>query len=402
MRPLDGIRVLDLTQFLAGPVATQYLAWMGAEVIKVEPPGQGEQGRWVSRDQPDVDAYGFLLVNLNKKSVTANLKTPEGRALVYRLVATCDVVVENFRRGTAQALGVDYETVRRYKPDIVYAEIKGFDESDPWAEVPAFDSVAQAMGGAISVTGEPDQPPMRPGVAIADIGAGHNCALGILAALRLRDRTGQSQRVRVALRDTVIDFVRPSWAPQLATGRPAQRSGNHHGLGPAAPAGMYPCKPFGPNDYIYIWVSRAPQSSQWAKLAACIGRPDLVEDPRFATPESRYAHREELDAAISAWTRQHTKVDAMRILGAAGVPAGAVFDTLEISHDAALRRRGMIAEVEHPQRGRYTVPGFPIQIDGVRVELTPSPLVGEHNQAVWGKMGLETGELRRLAAQGII
>jgi formyl-CoA transferase len=400
---LDGVVVLDLTQFEAGTVCTETLAWLGATVIKLERPGIGEQGRVSSIDEPGVDSYHFILVNANKKSVTANLKHPEGKALVRQLIEHVDVFIENFRPGTIERLGFDYETVRSINPQIIYAQIKGFGTDGPYARFPAFDPVGQATGGAASLTGEADGPPMRSGPNLADSGTGFHCAIGILAALYQRAVTGVGQRIEVAMQDVVINFCRSAFGRHLIDGKPAERSGNDMPMAAVAPCGVYPCQPGGPNDYVFIYTSRWPGSPQWGRLLEVIGRTDVSEDPRFATPESRYEHREEVDAMISAWTRQRTKFEAMEEFGRADVPAGAVLTTAELLADPYLQKRGTFVTVEHPERGPILIPGFPLKMSASSVPILPAPLLGQHNEEIYGGMlGIPADEFARLRQAGVI
>lgn len=400
---MGDIRVVDLTQFESGTVCTQILAWLGATVIKLERPGSGEQGRRSSTDIPGVDSHHFILNNLNKKSVTVDLKHPKGRELVLRLLSFADVMVENFSPGVVERLGLDYETVRAVNPRIVYAQIKGFGSGSPYAEFPAFDPVGQATGGAMSITGEPDGPPMHAGVNLADSGAGYHCAIAILAALYQRTKTGVGQRIEIAMQDAVINFSRSAWGRQLMTGEPAPRVGNAMPMAAVAPCNVYPCHPGGPNDYVFIYTSRHPGSRQWERLLAVIGRSDLLDDPRFATPESRYEHREEIDHIIAEWTSQRTKQEAMELLGRAGVPAGAVMSTVDLTNDPYLQERGMMAEICHPVRGPMRVPGNPIKMSDSHVPLRTSPLLGEHNGEVYkGMLGLSDEELKGLQAIGVV
>jgi len=400
---LSGVVVLDLTQFESGTVCTETLAWLGADVIKLERPGSGEQGRSSSVDQRGVDAYHFILVNANKKSITIDLKHPDGRALVRKLIEHVDVFVENFRPGTIERLGFDYDSVRKINPQIIYAQIKGFGTDGPYAEFPAFDPIGQATGGAAAITGEPDGPPMHAGPNLADSGTGFHCAMGILAALYQRAVSGVGQRIEVAMQDVVINFCRSAWGKQLTTGKPAERVGNGMPMAEVSPCGVYPCRPGGPNDYVYIYTSRWPGSPQWQRLLKVIGRTDLSHDPRFATPESRYEHRDMVDAMISAWTRERTKFEAMEALGQADVPAGAVLTTAELSADAYLRERGTMVTMEHPVRGPIVMPGFPIKMSASSVPVLPAPLLGEHNQEIYEELlGISPEELERLRKAGAI
>jgi len=399
---LEGIRVIDLTQFESGTVCTMMLAWFGAEVIKIERVKTGELGRY-SIEEPGVDSFGFIVMNANKKSVTLNIKSPEGKELLKKMVKEADVFIENMGPGSIERLGFDYETVRQINPGVVYAQIKGFGLDGPWADYPAFAPIAQAVGGAASITGDPDGPPMQPGVNVADSGAGYMAALAIIAALFQREKTGVGQRVEISMQDVVVGFCRSAWEQQLRTNKAAPRVGNGMPLEPVAPAGMYHCKPFGPNDYVHIYTSRHPGSHQWKSLCNVIGRPDLLEDPRFATPRSRYEHREEVDKAISEWTAQRTKMEAMKELCEADVPAGATMDTIEITADPYLRKRGMIVEVQHPQRGAILIPGFPIKMSASNVPIVSAPLLGANNDEIYkGLLNISDEEYELLKEKGVI
>jgi formyl-CoA transferase len=399
---LDGVLVIDLTQFEAGPSCTESLAWLGADVIKVEPPGRGEQGRGASTDQPGLDSYYFLLLNANKRSVTLNLRTEKGCAILRRLIELGDVFIENFGPGTIERLGFDYETVRALNPRIIYAQVKGYGSDSPYAGYLSFDPIGQAVGGALSLTGRPDAPPTKPGPTIADTGSGLHIAIGILAALLQRQATGEGQRVEVAMQEAVINHCRISYARQGITGRAAERFGNQSQLGLSAPSDIFPCQGEGPNDFCFIYTSRA-DNRQWHRLLEVIGHPELRDDPRFANPAERARHIDEVGQIIAEWTRGRTKVEAMEALGQAGVPAGAVFDTFELSQDPYLRRRGMFVTVQHPQRGEFTMPGWPVKMSGSTVPVRAAPLLGQDNLEVYGRLlDLEPQELELLHEEGVI
>ena len=399
---LSGVRVIDLTQFEAGPSCTEALAWLGADVIKVEPPGRGEQGRKASTDDPELDSHYFLLLNANKRSITLDLRRPEGKAVLRRLLADADVFIENLRPGAVERLGFGYDAVREINRRIVYAQIKGFAPDGPFGEFPSFDPIGQAVGGAVSLTGHPHRPPLKPGPTIGDTGTGLHCATGILAALFQRERTGVGQRVEVSMQEAVINYCRISYSRQAITGRAAERFGNQSQIGMSAPSGIFPCHPGGDNDYVFIYTSRA-NDDQWHGLLDVVGRPELKADPRFAGAVERAKHQDEIDGLLSAWTRSRTKRQAMTELGAAGVPAGAVFDTLELSEDSDLRRRGMFVTVDHPRRGGVTMPGWPVKMSCSHVPVTAAPLLGEHNRAVYcGLLGLSEPEVTRLQNEGVI
>jgi len=379
---LHGVRVCDLTQFEAGTSCTEALAWLGAEVIKVEPPGKGEQSRGASTNQAGADSHYFMLLNANKRSVTCNLKTEEGREVLRDLISKSDVFIENFAPGVIERLGFPYEFVRSINPGIVYAQIKGFADDGPNAKLLAFDMIAQATGGSLSITGEPDGRPLKPGLTVGDTGTGLHCAIGILAALYQRQFTGMGQRIQVAMQEAVINFSRISYASQAMWKRAAPRVGNQSILGTNSPSEVYPCKGEGPNDYCYIYTSRA-NSVHWDRLLTVIGREDLIGDERFTSPQSRWANRADVDKLLSAWTINYDKHTVMRMLGDAGVPAGAVLDTMELSNDPELRRREIFVTVDHPVRGEFLMPGWPVKMSGSHVPVKASPLLGADNKEIY-------------------
>ena len=399
---LEGVRVLDLTQFEAGTSCTESLAWLGADVIKVEEPTRGEQGRAASADREGVDSYYFLLLNANKRSVTLDLRSPRGKEMFQEMLRSADVMIENFAPGTIERLGFGYDTVCAINPRVIYAQIKGYGPGGPYGTFPSFDMIAQAVGGALSITGEKDGRPLRPGPTIGDTGTGLHCAIGILAALYDRELTGRGQRIEVAMQDAVVNFCRIAYARQAVSGRAAERVGNGSALIASAPSAAYPCRPGGPNDFVYVYTSRAG-NRHWERLIRAIGRDDLMNDPRFATPQARQDHEAEVDAVVSAWTRERTKHEAMEVLGRAGVPAGAVFDTLELSEDPFLRRRGTFVTVKHPARGAFTMPGWPVKLSRSPVVVTAAPLLGQHNAEVYRELlGLSPDEVARLKQEEVI
>jgi formyl-CoA transferase len=381
---LAGVKVVDLTQFEAGTSCTETLAWLGADVVKVEEPTRGDQGRHASTDRPGVDSHYFMLLNANKRSVTCNLKDDAGRAVLREMIKAGDVFIENFGPGVIERLGFGYEAVREINPRIIYAQIKGFAPEGPYGSFLSFDMIAQSVGGALSTTGDADQRPIKPGPTIGDTGTGLHCAIGILAALYQRERTGHGQRIEVAMQEAVINFSRIAYASQALWNRAAPRKGNRSVLGTSAPSDVYPCKGGGPNDYCYIYTSRAG-NHQWERLLKAIGREDLVDDPRFATPRDRVEHQEEIDALLMPWIAERTKTEVMETLGRAGVPAGAVFDTNELINDPFLRKRGMFPTVQHPVRGEFTMPGWPVKMSDSEVPVATAPLLGQHNEEVYAE-----------------
>jgi formyl-CoA transferase len=399
---LAGVKVVDLTQFEAGTSCTETLAWLGADVVKVEEPTQGDQGRRASTEKPGLDSYYFMLLNANKRSVTCNLKDEGGRALLRELIKAGDVFIENFGPGTIERLGFGYETVKQLNPRIIYAQIKGFAPDGPYGNFLSFDMIAQSVGGALATTGDADQRPIKPGPTIGDTGTGLHCAIGILAALYQRQVTGRGQRIEVAMQEAVINFSRIAYGSQMLWGKAPERNGNRSVLGTSAPSDTYPCKGGGPNDYCFIYTSRAA-NHQWHRLLKVIGREELIEDPRFATPPDRLRHIDDVDALITAWTLQRDKVEVMETLGHAGVPAGAVFDTNELINDPFLRKRGMFTTVQHPVRGDVTMPGWPVKMSDSEVAVVASPLLGQHNEDVLREwLGYDKARVQELKAANAI
>jgi len=395
-KALDGIRVLDLTQYEAGPSCTEMLGWLGADVVKVEPPA-GEVTRTVMSDQPGVDSWYFVLLNLNKKSVTVNLKSERGRRLFEQMVATADVVVENLGPGAMERLGLGYERLRQINPRIIAASIKGFGSTGPYAAFKSFEPIAQAMGGAISLTGSPETP-VRINAGIGDTNTGMHCAIGILAAIVQRHATGEGQRVEVAQHDAVVNLIRIRFRDTLVTGKATPRLGTRSQI--TAPSNLYRCRPFGPNDYVYIHCATV---EMWKAMVEVLGRPDLAADPRFNDRRGRTAHQEEIDAMVEAWTEKRTKHEAMEILGKVGVPCGAVLDTAELLTDPSLVERQMMVPLDHPTRGRVTIPGNPVRLSASPTTVTPSPLLGEHNEEIYGGLlGCTADEIATMKRDGVI
>ena len=396
-KALDGIRVLDLTQYEAGPSCTQMLAWLGAEVIKIEAPG-GEPGRTALSDKRGEDAWFFLLLNSNKKGVTLNLKTPRGRAMFEGLVKTADVVVENMGPGAMDRLGLGYESLRKLNPRIIAASVKGFGSTGPYAEYKSFEWIAQAMAGAMSMTGAPDGPPTKAIGGLADTGAGLHTCIGILAAIVQRQATGVGQQVEVAQQEAVVNLLRIHLRESYVTGKPAARQGNRSAA--ACPSNIYRCRPGGANDYVFVHCATV---EMWKSLVTICGRPELGGDPRYADRRDRVQFIDEIDAMIEAWTEKHTKQEAQEILAGAGIPCGAVLDSNEVLADPHMKARGMITELEHPRRGKYPMPANPVRMSGSPTEIVRAPLLGEHNAEIYGRLlGVGDTELEQLRRDGVI
>ena len=395
-KALEGIRIIDMTHNQAGPACTQILAWLGADVIKLEEPGKGDVARTNMRDQ-DSDSLFFLILNANKQSLTLNLKTEEGKELFKKVIETADVLVENFSPGALDRLGLGYKVLSEINKKLIYATIKGFGTYGPYSEFKSFEPIAQAMGGAMCATGFPENPPTYVWPAIGDSGTGMHMAIGILAALQQRNSSGKGQEVEVSMQDSVANIMRISLRDHQRLGGVQERTGNQ--LGKNVPGSTYPCAPGGRNDYIYIFA----QQQMWKAFANAIGRPDIIEDSRYATPESRWDNRETLNAIIEGWTRQKTKYEAMRILGDAGVPSGACQDTGEILEDPHLKEREMIIDIDYPPRGKYKTVGCPIKLSDSPAEIKRPPTLGEHTEDLLGKLcGVSPEDFTKLREKGAI
>ncbi len=400
---LEGIRVLDLTQFEAGTSCTETLAWLGAEVVKVENPKGGEAGRTLgSGPAPGADSYYFMIYNANKKSVTVNLKSERGLALVKEMAQKADVFAENFAPGAIERLGLGWDELHALNPRLVYAQVKGFGSGTPYENNLAFDMIAQACGGNMAITGERNGRPAKPGPTLGDTGTGMLLAIGVLGALFQRERTGKGRRVQVAMQDAQLQYTRGAFIQHARTGQPAMRNGAKSLAGGMAPADIYPCKPGGgPNDYVYVFTSPGNEE-HWRRLLTVIGHEDLIHDPRFATREARAKHEAEIDAMVSEWTRQHDKHEAMRLVGAAGVPAGAVFDTGDLLAEPSFAERGIIQTMQHPA-GELRMPAFPVRFDGAPASVKPSPLLGEHTGEVFTEwLGMSADDVEGLRKDGVV
>ena len=408
-KALQGVRILDMTHVQSGPSCTQLLGFLGADVIKLEPP-RGDITRGQLRDIPGVDSLYFTMLNCNKRSITLNLKADRGTEIFIALLKTSDVLVENFGPGVLDRLGFPWETIQAINPRVIYASIKGFGLFGPSSDLKAYESIAQAMGGSMSTTGLEDGPPLCTGAQIGDTGSGIHAVAAILAALYQRTHTGRGQRVEVAMQDSVLNLVRVKMRdhqrlqhgplaeyPNKTFGRAVPRSGNASGGG--HPGTALRCKPGGPNDYIYVVF----QPQIWDPLLRTIEQEDLIGDPRFSTPAARLERLEEVYALIEAWTMQYTKFEVMEKLNAIDVPCGPVLDTADLIADAHLKAREMIVEVPHPQRGPFTTVGCPLKLSDSPVEITSSPLLGEHTEEILRTvMGYDKDEVEKLRQEGVV
>jgi formyl-CoA transferase len=393
---LAGIRIIDMTHNQAGPACTQILGFLGADVIKLEEPKGGDVARQNMRDQHG-DSLFFLILNANKQSLTLNLKTSEGKELFKQLIGQSDVLVENFGPGALDRLGLGYDVLSTINPRLIYATIKGFGTYGPYSGYKSFEPIAQAMGGAMSVTGFPENPPTFTFPAIGDSGTGMHMAIGILAALQQRHASGRGQHVEVSMQDAVVNLIRVSLRDHQRFGHAMARSGNQ--LGRNVPGTTYACAPGGPNDYVFIYA----QAQMWPAMLAAMGQPQLAEDTRFKTQEARWENRQSLNAIIETWTRQRSKHEVMGILAEAGVPCGACQDTGEVLADPHLRAREMIVDVEYPNRGTYQTVGCPIKLSGSPVVVSRHPQLGEHTDTLLSSLcGVDAPQLKRLHADGIV
>jgi formyl-CoA transferase len=389
------MRVLDMTQYEAGTACTQFLAWLGADVVKIERPGVGDPARGIAWGA-DNSAY-FVYWNSNKRSVAIDLEHSRGREVLLEMLPRYDVFVENYGPGVIEKLDLGYEVMKATHPGIIYARVKGFGTSGPYADYKCYDMVAQAAAGAFSITGEPDGPPLRPGPTTGDSGTGVQLALAITAAYVQKQRTGEGQLIELSMQEAMTYFMRTAVANGSDWGRRATpRTGN--GAGPSV--NLFPCKGGGPNDYVYVM---AVTSRMWRALCAAIDRPDLIADPRFEKGRQRQANRELLFEEISKWTRGRTKAEAMQRLGEAGVPCSAVLDTRDLFEDRHLQARGFVETVEHEALGPVRLLGCPARLSRSQVPLRAAPLLGQHTAEVLGAdLGLGEDQIRALRDQGAI
>jgi formyl-CoA transferase len=408
MSALEGIRVLDMTHVQSGPSATQILAWLGADVVKLEAP-TGDITRQQLRDLPGVDSLYFTMLNCNKRSITLNMKSEEGKQLFIEMVKKSDVLVENFGPGAVDRMGFTWDRLQELNPRLVYASIKGFGEG-PYTHYKAYEVVAQAMGGSMSTTGFEDGPPTATGAQIGDSGTGIHAVSGILAALLQRNNTGRGQRVTVAMQHAVLNLCRVKLRDQqrLTHGPLAEypnesfsdevpRSGNASGGG--QPGWAVKCAPGGPNDYIYVIV----QPPGWAPIAKLIGRPELADDPEWATPEARLPKLDKMFQLIEEWSSRLSKWDALAELNALNVPCGPILSTKELIEDASLADNNMVVTVEHPERGAFKTVGCPIKLSDSPVKVEASPLLGQHNEDVYVReLGVDPQRLAELKTNGVI
>src|SRR5579864_4757782 len=413
-KALEGVRILDFTHVQSGPTCTQLLAWMGAEVIKVERPGEGDPTRGQLRDIPEVDSLYFTMLNHNKRSITIDGKKGGGKALLERLVKHCDVLVENFAPGALDRMGFSWERIQQLNPRMILASVKGFGPG-PYQDCKVYENVAQCAGGSASTTGFDDGPPLVTGAQIGDSGTGLNLALGIVCALYQRTTSGRGQRVLAAMQDGVLNLCRvklrdqqrlartgvmkeyPQY-PHGKFGSAVPRAGNASGGG--QPGWILKCKGWetDPNAYLYF-IAQAPV---WKAICQVIGKESWITDPDYATPNARLPRLKHVFETIEQWTMRRTKFEAMEEFNKHDIPCGPILSMEELAAEPSLRATGTVVEVDHPQRGRYLTVGNPIKMSDSPTEVKRSPLLGEHTAEVLTELGFGADEIRALRAEKVI
>jgi formyl-CoA transferase len=413
-KALEGVRVLDMTHVQSGPTCTQILAWFGADVIKVEKPGEGDPTRGQLRDKPGVDSLYFTMLNANKRGITLNPKTEIGKKIFTKLIEKCDVMVENYAPGAIDRMGFPWEKIQQINPRMIYASVKGFGPG-PYEDCKVYENVAQCTGGSASTTGEIDRVPLVTGSQIGDSGTGIHLVAGILAALLHREKSGKGQRVTVAMQDAVLNLCRVKLRdqqrlaagplkeyPQYPNGKfgaAVPRAGNASGGG--HPGWIVKCKGWetDPDAYTYVIT----QMQAFPALAKVIGHADWLEDPEFNTPEARLPKLDFVFSEIEKWTMTMTKFEVMATLNPLNVPCGPVLSMKELAEEPSLRTTGTVVEVDHPNRGKYLTVGNPIKLSDSPSDVKRSPMLGEHTDEVLKSvLGMNDDEISAAKAQGAI
>ncbi|MGA2777258.1 MAG: formyl-CoA transferase [Steroidobacteraceae bacterium] len=413
-KALDGVRILDFTHVQSGPTCTQLLAWFGADVIKVEKAGAGDVTREQLRDIPDVDSLYFTMLNHNKRSVTLDTKSEQGKLVLEKLVKHCDVLVENFAPGALDRMGFTWERIQELNPRMIVASVKGFGPG-PYEECKVYENVAQCAGGSASTTGFDDGPPLVTGAQIGDSGTGLHLALGIVAALYQRNTSGRGQKVLAAMQDGVLNLCRVKLRDQQRLARthvmkeyPQYPNGKFGSAVPRAanasgggqPGTIVKCKGWetDPNAYLYF-IAQAPV---WKDICRVIGKEAWLTDPNFATPDARLPRLREVFAAVEEWTVTKTKFEAMDLLNAHDIPCGPILSMEELANEPSLRATGTIVEVDHPTRGKYLTVGNPIKLSDSPTEVKRSPLLGEHTDQVLAELGYAAADITALRQKKVI
>ncbi len=413
-KALSGVKILDMTHVQSGPTCTQLLAWFGADVIKVERPGVGDATRKQLVDVPGEDSLYFTMLNHNKRSVTLNPKSEKGAEIFTRLIEECDVMVENFAPGALDRMGFSWERIQEINPRMIYASVKGFGPG-PFADCKVYENVAQCAGGSASTTGFRDGVPLVTGAQIGDSGTGLHLALGIVTALYHRTHSGKGQRVECAMQDSVLNLCRVKLRDQqrldagplkeysqfgegVPFGDATPRAGNDSGGG--QPGRILKCKGWetDPNAYTYFIT----QAAVWQNVCDVIGKPEWKEDEKFATPEARLPHLNEVFDAIEEWTMTKTKFEVMDICNPLNIPVGPILSMKELAEEPALRETGTVVEVDHPGRGKYLTVGNPIKLSDSKSEVERSPLLGEHTDEILKELGLSDDDINAARESGAI
>ena len=415
MTALEGIRILDFTHVQSGPTCTQLLAWFGADVIKVERPGVGDATRKQLVDVPGTDSLYFTMLNHNKRSITLNTKSDAGREVLERLVRSCDVLVENFAPGALDRMGFGWDRIRELNPRMIMASVKGFGPGK-YENCKVYENVAQCAGGAASTTGFLGDLPMVTGAQIGDSGTGLHLALGIVAGLLQRERTGKGQRILAPMQDGVLNLCRVKLRDQqrldagplkeysqfgkgVPFGVATPRAGNDSGGG--QPGRILKCKGWesDPDAYTYFIT----QMAVWKNICDVIGKPEWKEDPEYATLEARLPKLDEIFDTIEQWTMTKTKFEVMDICNPLNIPVGPILSMKELAEDEGLRKSGTIVEVDHPVRGSYLTVGCPIKMSDCNVKVRRAPLLGEHTREVLvDVLGYDGEDLQRIADSGAV
>ena len=413
--PLEGIKVIDFTGVQAGPACTQMMAWYGADVLKVERLNGGDVTRHQLRDIPNVDALYFTMLNSNKRSLTLNTKTPEGKEIMEKLIRGADVLVENFAPGAMDRMGFSWEHIQELNPRLIFGSVKGFNDQSIYSDIKVYENVAQCAGGSASTTGFWDGPPTISAAALGDSNSGMHLLIGILTALMSREKTGKGQKVSVSMQDSVINLCRVKLRdqqrlervgyleeyPQYPNGKftdVTPRGGNAGGGG--QPGWILKCKGWetDPNSYIYFTI----QEQDWGPTCEAIEKPEWKADPAYTTAAARQPHIFDIFADIEKWLADKTKFETVNILRRFGVPCSPVLSMKEIAYDTTLRAAGTIVEVSHKERGTYLTVGSPMKFSDFTPKITGSPLLGEHSDEVLTELGYKPEEIAKLHEAKII